>query len=320
MSLVVVIATGGTIASTPSAAGGLRAKLPATALLGLVSMPSGVSVEVVDALAANSFALTNGDLRAIEGAVQQHLLRPDVTGVVVTHGTDTLEETAALLALVHDDDRPVVLTGAMRPPGHPQPDGPANLRDAVRTAADPSRRGKGVLVSLGGQTWPAIGVTKCHTHDLAGFANVRKPAEVPRSAPLPRPGSDFDTVQVPVINSHVGADGYLVEAAIEHGANGIVLVGTGSGNVTPPLMSSVRRALAAGVPVAVSTRVWRGPLEAVYAGGGGHDLAEAGAVLISGMPPPQVRILTCLVVSAASACERGGLLRAAADSWGAPTR
>jgi L-asparaginase len=267
------------------------------------------AVEVVDLLSASSFALTHRDLRLIEHEVRKQLRRPDVSGVVVTHGTDTLEETAALLALVHDDDRPVVLTGAQRPPDHPEPDGPANLRHAVAVAADPSMQRTGVLICFGGAVLSALGTTKMHTTALSAFGEVLGDAEAgcmdgggngqatPRLRPLTAPSAAFDQIRVPIITSHVGADGRQLDNAFADHAAGVVLVGTGLGNVTLPLLASVRRATAAGRPVAVSSRVGRGPLAPTYGNGGGHDLVAAGALLVPGLPPSQVRILMALVLS-----------------------
>jgi L-asparaginase len=318
MSAVVVVTTGGTIASRPGADGGLRPRDPGARLVAALEDTCPAGVEVVDLLSASSFALTHRELRIIEEAVRAELRRPDVSGVVVTHGTDTLEETAALLGLVHDDDRPVVLTGAQRPPGHPEADGPANLERAVAVAADHAHRGAGVLVSLGGLVLPGLGTTKSHTTALAAFEHVGPTADrnlVTRRRPLAAPSAAFDDIRVPMIASHAGADGRQLDAALADGAAGVVLVATGLGNVTPPLLASVHRASADGVPVAVSSRVWRGPLAAVYGNGGGYDLLAAGAVLVPGLPPAQARMLVALVLSHGAFRTGADRLREVVAEW-----
>jgi len=217
-----------------------------------------------------------------------------VDGVVVTHGTDTLEETAMLLDLHHADPRPVVVTGAQRAADHPESDGPANLLDAVLVAADEVSRGLGVLVVLGRAVLQARGVRKWHTSELLAFArNAPDPAEDvdPESLPeelrrpvLPRRVRLAD-VRVDVLAAAPGGDDAALRAVQDAGADGIVVEGFGSGNVPPALASSgLRSALEArpDLGVVVTSRVPRGEVTAVYGGtGGGAELARSG-VLFSG--------------------------------------
>jgi L-asparaginase len=159
MPHVLVLATGGTISSRTRPDGSAVAADPAERLLGSVpDLPPGVTVATRDVLRVNSFALTHGDLRAIADAVADALARDDVDGVVVTHGTDTLEETALLLDLVTDDPRPVVLTGAQRSADDPVGDGPGNLRDAIVVAASEAARGAGVVAVFASRILAAHGL------------------------------------------------------------------------------------------------------------------------------------------------------------------
>lgn len=201
--------------------------------------------------------------------------RPELSGVVVTHGTDTLEETAWFLDLVIADDRPVVLTGAMRNASRLSPDGPGNLADAVRLAADPRARGRGAMVVLNDVALPARAATKRSTSRLEAFeAPGRGPVAVldPDSVVfLEAPGrrrpplldlaggeGPGDLPRVDIVYSHAGADGALVDAARAAGARGIIMASVGRGGLTPGQAEAVDRAVAAGVVVVVSSRTLSG--------------------------------------------------------------
>ncbi|MEH3068157.1 MAG: asparaginase domain-containing protein [Aeromicrobium erythreum] len=163
MPHVVVLSTGGTISSRPGDDDAVVSTDGAEQLVDRSLQVPGVRVEAVDVLRTGSYNLDLGSLRTIAQAVAEQLARPEVDGVVVTHGTDTLEETAFLLDLVHDDARPVVVTGAQRSADQPDGDGPRNLGDAIAVAASPHTRDCGVLVAFGGTILPARGTRKMHT-------------------------------------------------------------------------------------------------------------------------------------------------------------
>src|SRR5690242_264942 len=172
MTRVAVIATGGTIASTASD-GGVVATRSAADLLEAAHV-TGIEVESIDLMTVGSYCMRLEHIRAISDAVAALLDRRDdpVDGVVITHGTDTMEETAILLDLVHDDPRPVVLTGAQRASDALDADGPQNLADAVAVAGSAEARDIGVLVVFAGQILPARATRKLHTTALAAFGSV----------------------------------------------------------------------------------------------------------------------------------------------------
>ncbi|MFC7622669.1 asparaginase [Microlunatus sp. GCM10028923] len=312
---VVLISTGGTIASRSAPGGGHRPADDATQLLAGLQRP-GFTVEQVSLLRASSFALGHAELRTVVAAVRDALENATVAGVVITHGTDTLEETAALLAVTHDDPRPVVLTGAQRAADDPAPDGPANLEAALALAADPGARERGVLVAMGGQVLPAWGLAKAHTTAPHAFASTFTAPRTAFAPPrLPPPDEAFDTVDVPMVSAHVGADGWLIDAAVERGAAGIVLIGTGLGNGNPALCAAVARAVGRDVPVGISSRVWRGPLKPVYGNGGGFDLVAAGGILLPGVPASQARVVIGLLLAGQRPQVRRDRLRDHAARW-----
>jgi len=309
MPHVVVLATGGTISARRSDAGGaLLASDGADRLVGAVAVPPGVTVEAHDVLKAGSYGLTLGNLRTIADTVAEHLTRRDVDGIVVTHGTDTLEETAILLDLVHADPRPVVLTGAQRSADVPDTDGPRNLADAITVAADPQLRGHGVVVAFGGAVLAARGVRKSHTVDLAAFTGragrlatvldggVTVDAFPHRPVLLDHPTAELDDVRVDILLAYPGARPDLLRAAAEAGAHGVVIAGTGVGNAPPGFAAAISVLTEQGVVVGLSTRVTAGPVRPVYGDGGGADLVAAGAVPLA-LPAAQGRIALALLLS-----------------------
>ncbi|NAZ77137.1 asparaginase [Kineococcus sp. T13] len=301
--LVVVVTTGGTIASTRDERGVSAPSLSGADVLGDAGERAGVAVRTVEALHADSSTLSLEQVALVRAACAAALAGEDVRGVVVLHGTDSLEETAYLLDLHHDDERPVVLTGAQRTADDPDGDAAANVLAALRTAADPAARGQGVLVAFGGRVLPAAGTTKRHTTALDAFAAPDPPGRGPALAW--RPGAPWPRVDVVAV--HPGADGALVDAAVALGARGLVLAALGSGNTTDAVVDAVRRACAAGVAVVVTTRVPDGPVATTYGGGGGgHDLAAAGAVGAGRLRAGQARVLLAVLLRAGADRARVG--------------
>ena len=311
MTRVAVVATGGTIASTASA-GGVVASRAAADLLQSTHVTD-IDVETVDLMTVGSYRMNLGHIRLISDAVADLLARETdpIDGIVITHGTDTTEETAVLLDLVHDDPRPVVLTGAQRASDAADGDGPRNLADAMLVAASPRARGLGVLIAFAGRVLPARGTRKVHTAALAAFGSVIGAAAVGevvdgsvsitatprRPTPLPRPSPKFDHTRVDLVEMYPGADGALMRAAVAAGARGIVVAGTGIGNANPVVVDAARAMVAGGVAVVLSTRVPEGPVAGVYGDGGGADLVAAGIPAASGLPATQLRMLLALWLS-----------------------
>lgn len=300
MRRVHLLATGGTIASRRGA-DGLSATMPAAELLAAAGSLTGIEVTVADVSTVGGFALTLADLRRLVVEVRR-CLSDDVDGVVVTHGTDTMEESAYLADLVHDDPRPVVFTGAQRPFDSPAPDGPANLAAALRVAASPLSRELGVLLCFDGLVFGARGVRKVETLRSSAFAapgrgpllrvtddSVSPLAHTLRQAALPL-DLDAELPRVDVVACYLGADAALLHAAVRAGAAGIVLEAFGAGNVPPAVAEAAGELVARGIPVLVCSRVPSGPVVPLYAGGGA-SLARAGALFAGDLSPWQGRLL-----------------------------
>lgn len=308
---VVLLATGGTISSRTSPVDGASVAADnGEQVLESLRLPSSYPVRVVDAFQKGSYLLTVDDMLRIGAMIKETLSDPQVLGVVVTHGTDTMEETAYLVDLVHDDLRPVVFTGAQHPADSVAPDGPDNLARAIAVAGSPDARERGVLLSFAGTVFPASGVRKGQTTGLNAFANpdfgtaghvlatgeVSMNASRARLGPLPLPAPSAPSPRIDLIAAYPGADSALMHASLEAGAAGIVLQGTGIGNANSKLCAEVAAATAAGVVVVISTRVDAGPVLPVYGAGGGKDLRDAGAIPSGLLRPSQSLILLSLLL------------------------
>jgi L-asparaginase len=304
VSLVTVLTTGGTIASRADDRGVATARDAGAELVARLALPPGIEVRVLDVLRVGSYLMTLQRTHTLALRIADELRSPEVTGLVVTHGTDTTEETAYFLDLFHDDPRPIVLTGAQRPADAPDSDGPRNLADAVTTAASPVARGLGVLVAFGGRLFPARGTRKVHTLAADAFAApdtgalgwISGDRVWVESSPRRHPVLDlsaFDPagVRVDVVPCHPDADATALRALAGAGARGIVLEATGAGNANPEICAAVTELTAAGVVVVTSTRVAAGRVAALYGNGGGADLLAAGAVPAGLLRPPQARVL-----------------------------
>jgi L-asparaginase len=305
---VAALATGGTIATRTDESGTAVARATGQELVGDLPLPPGVAVEAEDVFRVGSFAMSLEQLQQLAVRVGKRL-GDDVVGIVITHGTDTTEETAILLDLVFDDPRPIVLTGAQRPADAPDGDGPRNLADAIAVAAHPAARGLGTLVVFDGTVLPARGVAKTQTVAPAAFSATTGPLGWVRNgsvhieaAPRRRPGLpllsvDLTRVRVDMAASYAGADATALHAFAAAGARGIVLQGTGAGNANPAICEAIAELTGQGLVVVTSTRVPTGAVVPIYGGGGGADLQKAGAIPAGLLRPPQARIVLAALLS-----------------------
>ncbi len=305
---IMVIATGGTIASKRGEDGASTPVLTGEDLLEFVP---GLEAELrpVDLMAKDSASLTLSDMQRISDAVGSVLQDDDVDGVVVLHGTDAMEETALLVHLQRRISKPVIFTGAQFTADHPQADGPENLAAAIQLACNPASADKGVLIAFGGRIVPAWGAYKFSSDSTDAFRSARM-IQI-QSPVLPAPVGDrrIDTIAL-----YPGCDALHIEASIAADASGVVLAALGSGNTTPCVVEAVRECTCRNIPVAVSSRVPEGLLTPGYGGGGGgYDLGEAGAMHAHTLRPGQARILLAALI--ASGSSKDAMIHAFSDDW-----
>jgi len=273
---VAIVATGGTIASAGSTpvqvVGYAPPSIDAAALVAAVPPIATVAdVEAETIFSVVSGHLTPAHWLQLARRVQALVGREDIDGVVVTHGTDTLEETAYWLSLTVRSDKPVVLTGAMRPASALSADGPMNLYNAVALAASPDARGFGALVTLNDAIHAAREVTKLRTaspdaFDTPEFGRLGRmqqgtPRFFRRPLRLAGASSEFDLAavealpRVDIAYGHAGATRVAVDAFVAAGARGIVHAGVGQGDVAPDMLEGLKAARAQGVQVVRASRV-----------------------------------------------------------------
>lgn len=236
----------------------------------------------------------------LKGHVARLLADPEVDGVVLTHGTDTLEETAFLFDLTLDQAKPVVFCGAMRTVSEPGWDGPANLMAAVRAAVHPDSAGRGVLIAVGEEIHSASEATKWHTQSLAAFRSAHGPLGIVdrgqilfHRPPFRRPsiGAARLVSEVDLHTMATGMDDSLIRASMARGVRGLVLEATGCGNVPPTVLPGLRAALAGRIPVVLVSRCAEGRVSPAYGyEGGGRMLEEMGVVFGQDLPGPKARI------------------------------
>ena len=305
-----MIATGGTIAMKIDPA--KNAPVPALSGQDLVaSVPELAKVATVRV--ENLFNIPSGDMdperwRAIQKSVVKALSSDEVAGVMITHGTDTLEETAYFLDLTVSSDKPIVLVAAQRNASERDFDGPRNLLNATRLCVSPQARGKGAMITLNNQINAAREATKTHTSDVETFKSgdfgflgvVDQDRVVLARTPTRRQyiGLKGNPLRrVDIVAMYAGADGTLLRAAVAAGAKGIVIQALGWGNVNVPLYEAIKEAIEQGIVVVISTRTPNGRVLPVYGNkGGGKTLKDAGAVFADNLSPQKARILLMLAL------------------------
>ncbi|MBT9486035.1 MAG: asparaginase [Rubrivivax sp.] len=276
MQNIVILGTGGTIAGAaarPDDSIGYQAgSVGVQALVAAVPALAGRSLESEQLAQLDSKDMDAATWRRLAERAATHLARPEVAGVVVTHGTDTLEETAWFLHRVLAPTKPLVLTAAMRPATALSADGPQNLLDAVTLAAEPGAAG--VLVALAGQVHAAGDLRKLHSTRVDAFSSgdagpvaLLQAGRVRPLRPWPQATAWAGVLPaaeawpwVAVLANHAGADGREVRALVQAGVHGLVVAGTGNGTVSQGLQAALREAQAAGVLVRRSSRCALGPV------------------------------------------------------------
>jgi L-asparaginase len=301
--MIVLLFTGGTISMRHDPA--LGGAVPTLRGRDILALAPGIeklaTLEIDDWGAYPGPHMTVERMWALRQRIVDHLARPEVDGIVVTHGTDALEESVYVVARSVNHEKPVVFTGAMRTSSDLGWDGPANLGAAVRVAASQAARGCGVLVVMSDRVFAGIDVTKTHTHKLESFDSpglgplgVVDDGQVIFRRALPAPTSilapDALAEPVDIIFTYAGSDSRLLDASRERGL-GVVIAAMGRGNVPPAMVDGIDRWIADDKPVVITSRALRGRVGHTYGyPGGGRKLAERGAIFAGARRPQQARI------------------------------
>lgn len=308
---ITLLGTGGTISGTVSAAGTV---VPTQRSADLVEAASGEPdvglIKTRDVLSLSSRAIGPAEMLTIAAAIEAEVAS-GATGIVVTHGTDTLEETAFALSLLLDTRVPVVLTGAMRPAGSAGSDGAANVRAALIAASDPRLTGYGPVVVMHDELHLARWVTKAHTSRLNAFTSspagpagvivedlVRLHHPAPSSLPVGWPLAGL-AGRVELLWVAAGMDGLIVDR-IGDAVSGLVVAGTGGGHVPPALAAALAQLAQRGCPVVLASRCGQGPvLTRTYDGAGSEtQLLAAGLIPAGDLSPVKCRLRLLFGLSA----------------------
>ena len=307
MKHISLISTGGTIAMRRDPeTGGLVPSLSGEELARAAGVSETADVTAIEFSNIPSEYMTPPMMLSLSHAVEDTAENAD--GIVITHGTDTMEETAYFLSLVLKTDKPVVMTGAMKGASEPDADGPANLSLAMRAAQDKEAAGRGVLVAMNGKIFDARHVAKKHTTSIDAFSAGEfgpvaleedgriswKKKEIKRGYLTP---TSMES-RVWIVTCGAGTDGDIIRAAIREKVDGIIIEALGCGNVPKSIARAAQEALSAGIPVIITARVGEGSVAAEYDGEGGLSaLLLAGAVSGGSLSGHKARILLMTALS-----------------------
>jgi L-asparaginase len=305
---VVLISTGGTIASRFDARrDSVTSQVGGAELLDRLPIPPDISVETDEFAKIGSFLFDLDLVFRLVARIKQHLADPLVSGVVVTQGTDTMEESAFMADLLIDSGKPVVFTGAQRHADEPDSDGPRNLSDSIRVANAPEARGLGTIIVFEQELHAARDATKVHASRVGTFSSGEhgKLGEVDgdRVVLHRRPAlrhvlaAERIETRVDLVKLVIGSDRRFIDFAVASGAQGIVLEAFGRGNATLAVVEAVRDAMEKGVFVVVTTRCPQGRVAPIYGNGGGKDLLAAGAIFAGDLSGTKARIVLSLLLA-----------------------
>lgn len=309
---IALLSTGGTIASTAQEDGrSVAGAMTGEELAQHIQLDSTISLQVISVFQKPSNAITLADLLVLRARCESLIARGDVDGIVITHGTDTLEDTAYFLDTTLDAPGvPIVVTGSQRVPHAMGTDAWVNLHNAILVAASDQCRAMGVLVAFNEMIYAAAFVRKTSSYQVNGFdapghaslglidngqiTLYQRPCRLP-VLPLPE-GATLP--QVAIVPVYLDACPTQLEALVERGVRGIVIEALGRGHVPPSWMPAIRQARQAGVALVVCSSTLHGPVHQSYAFTGSlHELEKAGAVGISGLTARKIRLRLAVLLA-----------------------
>jgi L-asparaginase len=314
MAKVVVLGTGGTIASRRDAtAGSAISKVSSSELVAALSergysLPAGIDVQTEQFCIIGSYLFDLELAFRIAKRVEAHLSDPETIGVVVTQGTDTMEESAFMADLIVLSAKAVAFTGAQHLSDDPDPDGPRNLAAAIRFVAAEQSRDLGVVVAFDGEAHAARDATKVHASRVGAFfsgehgklADIDDDSVVIHRRPVLRETFQVTAIEprVDLVKLTMGADARFIRCSVETGAKGIVIEAFGRGNANNEVIAGIHDAVSAGIPVVITTRCPEGRVKPIYGNGGGRDVEAAGAIFAGDLQGLKARVLLSVLLGA----------------------
>lgn len=307
---VAVIFTGGTISMKVDPR--INAAIPALSSEEIMSMVTNIdkytNIEIINFAKLPGPHMSPEKMMELSKLVRKTISRNDITGVVVTHGTDTLEETAYLLDLTIRSEKPIVVVGAMRNSSELGYDGPSNLSAAICTAISKEAKNKGVLVVMNNEVNAASEVTKTNTLALNTFKSpefgplgIVDNDKVIFYRDLPKHDhieTDNIETKVGLIKCGAGMGSDMIDYCINSGYKGIVIEALGRGNVPPKMIDGIERAINKNIPVIIVSRCPTGRVLDTYGyAGAGKNLRNLGAIFGDNLPGQKARIKLMLALS-----------------------
>ncbi|ASN05494.1 asparaginase [Virgibacillus necropolis] len=292
MKKVVVLTTGGTIASKKNSDSGLLESgvITGDELMELCDIPHGIDIEVDSVLQKASMHITYTDLLLLKQKIDLHLTKPEVDGIVVTHGTDTLEETSYFLNLVTNHSKPIVVTGSQRSPDEIGTDSFVNIKHSILTACSSDLYDVGVVVVFNERIFHSKYVKKEHASNLQGFNSfgfgylgiIDNGYVHVHQKPIKNEYFHLkkDLPEVDIIKCYMDADDKYIRTARESDIKGLIIEGVGRGQVPPNLMKEIKRCVEKGIKVVITTSAEEGEVYTTYDYlGSAYDLYKNGVIL-----------------------------------------
>ncbi|MGN7296004.1 asparaginase [Ferdinandcohnia sp. SAFN-114] len=308
---IIMLSTGGTIASKRNPVTGLLTAgvMSGEELSEMCDLPSYIDVDVLSVFQIPSNHMTFGHLITLKEKIEEVFENPDIDGVVVTHGTDTLEETAYFLDLVIADERPVVITGSQRGPQVNGTDAFVNLRQSILLAAYPECRGLGTVALFNERIFTGRYIKKKHASNVDGFTSfgfgylgiVDQDTIFIYQKPVKRETYTLKNSlpSVELVKTSLGSDGKFIDCAAEHGAKGIIVEAPGRGHAPPYILESVKRAVEKGIYVILTTSAEEGEVKTVYDfPGSAWSLQNTGVLLAGDYDSKKARIKLAVLIAA----------------------
>ncbi|PLT34852.1 asparaginase [Bacillus sp. V5-8f] len=299
---ILVIHTGGTISMYEDAKTGAVKPGGKNPIKGATeNMDSSANLFIEEPFSLPSPHITALEMLQLKNLIEKYIKEISLDGVVITHGTDTLEETAYFLDLTVHSDIPIVVTGAMRSSNEIGSDGLYNFISSLKVAASDHSRGKGVLIVLNDELHTAKNGTKTHTSNVSTFQSpqygpigiVTKRGIVFHHSPINTEKYSLQTItkQVALLKAHAGMDSSLFYALKEMKVDGLVIEALGQGNLPPQTIDGVQSLLHARIPIVIVSRCFNGIVQDVYAyRGGGKQLKEMGVIFSNGLNGQKARL------------------------------